>query len=137
VCGIAGYLGRRELSDEQVGVALETMRRRGPDNSAWRHWGLVGGRHLYLLNSRLSIIDINDRANQPIRSGDTWLTVNGELYNHVEFRTQLTSVGRRFSTEFDSEVLAAVVDQDGVSGLDRCEGMWALAAFGVSPSQRK
>ena len=129
MCGIAGYLGTRELSEEQVGAALETMRRRGPDNSAWRHWSLARGRHLYLLNSRLSIIDINDRANQPIRSGDTWLTVNGELYNYVELRARLASVGRRFSTESDSEVLAAVIDQDGVSGLDRCEGMWAFAAF--------
>ncbi len=135
MCGIAGYLGTRELSEEQVGVALETMRRRGPDNSAWRHWGLAGGRHLYLLNSRLSIIDINDRANQPIRSGDTWLTVNGELYNYVELRARLASVGRRFSTESDSEVIAAVIDQDGVSGLDRCEGMWALAAFRESSGE--
>lgn len=135
MCGIAGYLGTRELSEDQVGAALETMRRRGPDNSAWRHWGLVGGRHLYLLNSRLSIIDANERSNQPIRSGDTWLTVNGELYNYVELRSRLTSVGRRFSTESDSEVLAAVIDQDGVSGLDRCEGMWAFAAFRESTGE--
>ena len=135
MCGIAGYLGTRELSEEQVRTALGTMRRRGPDNSGWRHWHLAGGRHLYLLNSRLSIIDANERSNQPIRFGDTWLTVNGELYNYLELRARLTSLGRRFSTESDSEVLAAVIDHDGVSGLDRCEGMWAFAAFRESTGE--
>ena len=135
MCGIAGYVGFDQQSGDRLDAALGTMRRRGPDSGSWRHWSSVGGQHVYLAHSRLSIIDVDERANQPIRSGDTWIAVNGELYNYLELRTQLASEGRRFYTEADSEVLAAVMDEYGVSGLDCCEGMWAFAAFRESSGE--
>jgi len=135
MCGIAGYIGTRELSEGRVEAALGTMKRRGPDNSSWRHWHVARDRHVYLLHSRLAIIDIDDRANQPIRSGDIWLAVNGELYNYLELRSRLVDEGHRFVTDSDSEVLAAVIDRYGAPGLDRCEGMWAFAAFRESSGE--
>ena len=129
MCGIAGYVGNRNLSAERLDQALDTMRRRGPDSGSWKHWKMSSGRHLCLLHSRLSIIDLDHRADQPIRSGGTWLSFNGELYNYIEVGDRLRRSGVRFRTSSDSEVMAAVLDSEGAGGLDGCEGMWSFAAF--------
>jgi len=129
VCGIAGHVGNRNLPVERLDSALESMCRRGPDAASWKHWELSSGRHVCLLHSRLSIIDLARRADQPIRSGGTWLSFNGELYNYIEVGNRLKRSGTRLLTESDSEVLAAVLDSEGADGLDGCEGMWAFAAF--------
>jgi asparagine synthase (glutamine-hydrolysing) len=96
------------------------MRHRGPDHAAHRAFDLPSGRRVELLHTRLAIIDLDPRANQPYRSGDTWLAFNGELYNYVELGGGRTS---------DTEVLCALLDVEGTGALDRCEGMWAFAAF--------
>ena len=111
MCGIAGYVGNRNLSAERLDQALDTMRRRGPDSGSWKHWKMSSGRHLCLLHSRLSIIDLDHRADQPIRSGGTWLSFNGELYNYIEVGDRLRRSGVRFRTSSDSEVMAAVLAQ--------------------------
>jgi asparagine synthase (glutamine-hydrolysing) len=129
MCGIAGYFGSATLPTGRIEACLERMGRRGPDQNAWRHWQGPAGRHLFLLHSRLSIIDLDPRAGQPMRVGGTWLAVNGELYNYVELRAQLKLHGAAFETQSDSEVLAAMLDRHGVAGLDQCEGMWAFAAY--------
>ena len=80
-----------------------------------------------LLHSRLSIIDLDERANQPFRIGSHVLVYNGELYNYVELRQLLEQRGDPFRTESDTEVLLRTLIDLGPAGLDRCEGMWALA----------
>ena len=105
---------------------MACMRRRGPDHQEYRHWSTRTGRNVYLLHSRLSIIDLDPRANQPMRHGDSWIVQNGELYNYVELREELTRDGVVFKTKSDTEVLLAVIDRQGEKALDRCEGMWAF-----------
>jgi asparagine synthase (glutamine-hydrolysing) len=129
VCGIAGYAGPGRLAPERVARALALMRHRGPDDAAHRAFDLPTGRRVELLHTRLSIIDLDPRSNQPLRSGDTWLAYNGELYDYVEVRADLERRGHRFRTASDTEVLCAALDHDGAAALDRCEGMWAFAAF--------
>lgn len=105
------------------------MHRRGPDNAAWAHFRNGAGRNAYLLNARLDIIDLDERANQPFRVGSKTATYNGELYNYLELREELGRLGVRFSTQSDTEVLVAGLDRLGWRVLDRCEGMWALAVY--------
>jgi asparagine synthase (glutamine-hydrolysing) len=105
------------------------MGRRGPDHAAYRHWINSAGRHVGLLHTRLSIIDLDERANQPFTIGSKWIVYNGELYNYVELGEELTKQGVSFRTTSDTEVLLQGIDHFGWPVLDRCEGMWAFAVY--------
>jgi asparagine synthase (glutamine-hydrolysing) len=129
MCGIAGYIGTREISPDSLGACLGLMRRRGPDSAAYRHWRRDGGNNVYLLHSRLSIIDLDPRANQPFKAGSKWIVLNGELYNYLEVRRDLEARGCSFTTSSDTEVLGRALGEDGWAALDRCEGMWAFAVY--------
>ena len=108
---------------------LRLMHRRGPDSAASYRFTAPAGRQAVLLHTRLSIIDLEERANQPFRVGSQVLVYNGELYNYVELRRELEALGQRFQTESDTEVLLRTLVQFGPDGLDRCEGMWAFAVL--------
>ena len=105
------------------------MRRRGPDAAAAYHHALGDGHHVHLLHSRLSIIDLEERSNQPFRMASQVLVFNGELYNYVEVRERLRADGRQFDTTGDTEVLMACLIDGGWQDLDGCEGMWAFALY--------
>ncbi len=130
MCGIAGYVGRRTLAAERLEQCRSRMRRRGPDFDAVYHHSPGPGRQIYLLHSRLSIIDPSPRSNQPFRQGSRVLITNGELYNYLELRRELKPGERR--TEGDTEILSEVLEQLGWQGLDCCEGMWAFACYDES-----
>jgi asparagine synthase (glutamine-hydrolysing) len=129
MCGIAGYIGTHELMPERIEQCLTLMRRRGPDHAASRHWSKGPGHHIHLLHSRLCIIDLDERANQPFRVGDKWIVYNGELYNYLEVRAELAKTGQEFHTTSDTEVLLGAIDRLGWKVLDRCEGMWTFAVY--------
>lgn len=129
MCGIAGYVGTRQLDPGSLRVCLGLMHHRGPDAAGMRHWVTAGGRHIHFLHTRLQIIDLTDRSDQPFHAGATWLTYNGELYNYVELRKELRTAGDVFVTESDTEVLARALDRWGWRALDRAEGMWAFVAY--------
>jgi len=105
------------------------MRRRGPDFAAYRGWRNQSGHRTYLLHSRLNIIDLDKRSNQPFQVGAKWIAFNGELYNYVELRSDLAAQGYDFATTSDTEVLLRSIDHFGWQVLDRCEGMWAFAVY--------
>jgi len=129
MCGIAGYFGARQLTQDRVEACLRLMGRRGPDHAAYRHWINSAGRHVCLLHTRLSIIDLDDRANQPFTVGSKWIVYNGELYNYLEVREELAAPGVGFRTTSDTEVLLTAINHFGWPALDRCEGMWAFAVY--------
>jgi asparagine synthase (glutamine-hydrolysing) len=129
MCGIAGFFGLQRISESRVQNCLQLMRRRGPDDAAYRQWVNSVGKNVYLLHSRLDIIDLDDRSNQPFLVGSKWLTYNGELYNYVELRKVLEDCGRAFTTQSDTEVLLTAIDHFGLPALERCEGMWAFAVY--------
>lgn len=129
MCGIAGYIGSREIPEDRLNACLPLMRRRGPDHAAHRHWVNPSGRHVYLAHSRLSIIDLDPRSNQPFQVDRKAMVLNGELYNYVELKKDLESRSVRFTTSSDTEVLLRAIDRDGWSVLNRCEGMWAFALY--------
>jgi asparagine synthase (glutamine-hydrolysing) len=114
---------------ERTEQCLALMRRRGPDHAACRHWSKGPAHHVHLLHSRLCIIDLDERANQPFRVGDKWTVYNGELYNYLEVRAELAKAGQEFHTTSDTEVLLGAIERFGWEALDRCEGMWAFAVY--------
>ena len=129
MCGIAGYFGSDPPPAERVERCLHLMRRRGPDAAASYRFTNSIGRQAVLLHTRLSIIDLDERANQPFRVGSQVLAYNGELYTSVELRRDVVAAGQKYQPERDTEVLLKTLIQFGIAGLDRCEGMWAFALF--------
>lgn len=129
MCGIAGYIGKNPPGDVAVDRCLSTMTRRGPDGcGVYRHHN-GKGQHVCLLHSRLSIIDLDDRASQPMKRWGEVLIFNGELYNYLELKEGLVSRGERFKTRSDTEVTLASLSTFGLSALDSMEGMWAFAWY--------
>ena len=129
MCGIAGYAGSGRLDPERVARTFELMRHRGPDNSAHEAFDAPGGRRVELLHTRLNIIDLDPRADQPMRRGGRWIAYNGELYNYVEVRERLLAAGVELSTESDTEVMVSAIATFGWEALDGFEGMWAFASY--------
>ena len=130
MCGIAGYIGSLDIGSDNIRQCLDAMQHRGPDNAAYKKWVLPRGENrVCLLHTRLSIIDLDPRANQPLNAGKKWLVMNGELYNFPEIKKTLELKGRTFSTTGDCEVLVQALEVFGYPVLDACEGMWAFAVY--------
>ena len=125
MCGIAGSIGVAPGAAE-VRATLAAMRRRGPDASGVHH-DQLGPHAVSLLHTRLSILDLDSRSDQPFVDGDLVLVFNGELYNYIELRADLEALGHRFRTRSDTEVVLRACRQYGEAAFDRFEGMWALA----------
>jgi len=132
MCGIAGYFGPHHIHQHNIQTCLELMNRRGPDFAASKQWTNTSRNNILLLHSRLSIIDLDPRANQPFNINKKWMIQNGELYNYLERREELTDQGLIFKTTSDTEVLLQAIDHFGWDVLDRCEGMWAFAVYDES-----
>jgi asparagine synthase (glutamine-hydrolysing) len=131
MCGIAGIYAYRCAADGVDRAELTRIRdhmaARGPDGSgAWfSQNGCIGLGH-----RRLSIIDLSDRAAQPMESADGKLVVtfNGEIYNYQALRTDLEAEGRVFRTQSDTEVLLHLYAVKGAAMVDDLRGMFA---FGI------
>jgi asparagine synthase (glutamine-hydrolysing) len=130
MCGIAGYIGGDPPDDGRLETCLGLMGRRGPDASGTYRHDPYPGWSVRLLHSRLSIIDLAERATQPIGHQGKWLITNGEIYNYLEVKAALEQRGEvNFTTKGDSEVLLRVLCRDGVEGLDQVEGMFAFGFY--------
>ena len=128
MCGIAGYIGKAPIDRARIDNTLGLMRNRGPDNRdyiAFRD----GDINVFLLHSRLSIIDLDPRSNQPFTIGDCTIVFNGEIYNYIELRQQLEKEGITFKTESDTEVLLQSYIRHGEECVKNFEGMWSFAIY--------
>jgi asparagine synthase (glutamine-hydrolysing) len=77
---------------------------------------------------RLSILDVSPAGHQPMMSADGAYVVvfNGEIYNFLELRSELQSLGWQFTSTGDTEVLLAAYRQWGSDCVSRFNGMWAF-----------
>jgi asparagine synthase (glutamine-hydrolysing) len=126
MCGIAGYFGINIISADRLERCKQLMERRGPDGNGYLYKKVGKNRHAQLLHSRLRILDLDERSNQPFLTDDDCLTFNGEIYNYLELRDEFQKSGELFRTDGDTEVLAKVLQKFGIEGLNLCEGMWAF-----------
>jgi asparagine synthase (glutamine-hydrolysing) len=127
MCGIAGVidpkLGREE-GEALLGRMLRSIRHRGPDySSSWVEMPVLLG------HNRLSIIDLSDRANQPMVYDGLVIVYNGEVYNYLEIKQELEERGYEFNTTSDTEVILAAYREWGADCVKRFVGMWAFAIW--------
>src|SRR6202167_2394752 len=132
MCGINGIVAYHSASrapeEAELLATRDAMRARGPDGAgAW--WS--ADRHCGLGHRRLSIIDLSDRASQPMTSSDGRFVVvfNGEIYNYPQLRTELEDDGARFRTTSDTEALLHLYARHGAEMVHRLRGMFAFAIW--------
>jgi asparagine synthase (glutamine-hydrolysing) len=128
MCGLAG-IAAQDLSAAQVasvGAMTAALSHRGPDSSGVKALG-----NCVLGNTRLAILDLSERGQQPMPNcdGSSWITYNGECYNASELREWLRSRGRKFHSATDTEVVLQLYDELGDACVERLRGMFAFAIW--------
>ena len=129
-CGLVGAmaLGNNEnqtlLKQVNFQRMVDSMRHRGPEaQGIWKN-----GR-VYLGHTRLSILDLSERGNQPMTRDHLTIVSNGEVYNFKDIRTQLEQEGFTFTSSTDTEVILRAYQQWGVEALHKFNGMFAIAIW--------
>ncbi len=128
MCGISGIINfnNQLVDEEELNSMLATMKHRGPDDQ-----GIFIDENYGLGFVRLSIIDLTKLGHQPMHSPDNRYTVifNGEIFNYKELKKELISLGVKFTTQTDTEVLLQAYINWGKDCLHRLNGMWAFAIY--------
>lgn len=128
MCGIGGELRFDDTfaSPEKLQVMMDSLAPRGPDAAGLFTQGRVGFGH-----RRLKVIDLSEKAQQPMVDSVLGLTLvfNGCLYNHRDLRRELETLGYRFFSEGDTEVLLKAWHAWGEQALPRLNGMFAFAVL--------
>lgn len=124
MCGICGIYGAQDRA--LINRMLSLLKHRGPDDE-----GIYTDINISLGHARLSIIDLTERARQPMSNedGNVWLSVNGEIYNFMELRAELEKKGHSFYSSSDSEAIIHTYEECGLNFLDKLRGMFALALY--------
>ena len=129
MCGIAGYINKSNKyrpDRNLVKKMTDRMIHRGPDAE-----GQWTDEHVALGHRRLSIIDLDAKSNQPLFShdGKYAITFNGEIYNYIELKQELSDRGAIFQTNCDTEVIIEAYRAYGVNCINRFNGMWSFALY--------
>ncbi len=158
MCGITALYepGAPDWLDQVARRMTQLVRHRGPDSEGFAFArpageafelfsvitqesppGVTGsvtppaGCTLALGHRRLAILDLSAAGHQPMSDpdGNSWITFNGEIYNHLELRRELVAAGHRFHTASDTEVILAAWREWGERCLERFNGMFAFVLF--------
>lgn len=127
MCGIYGTT--KKYTAEVLNRKVERFAFRGPDHSGMKTY--AGEKYdLVLAHNRLAIIDLNERANQPMEyaDGNIVVVLNGEIYNYQQLKAQYFA-DKKFKTESDTEVLCALYERFGKDCLRHINGDFAFVIY--------
>ncbi|HAP39767.1 MAG TPA: asparagine synthase (glutamine-hydrolyzing) [Nitrospira sp.] len=128
MCGIAVTIGLngRMIERSAVERMADSLFHRGPDDS-----GIYLDASVGMGFRRLSILDLSEAGHQPMVTADQQyvLVFNGEIFNYVELRAELITLGYEFRSSGDSEVLLAAYREWGRECLAKLNGMWAFVIY--------
>ena len=142
MCGIAGILNFRinnsednnSLLKQRVQLMNNALHHRGPDGEGI--WINEDG-SVALGDRRLSIIDLSNAGHQPMHFSDNnegnspryTIVHNGEIYNYIELKEELSKHGYTFRSQTDTEVIIAAYDFWKDLCVDYFDGMFAFAIW--------
>jgi asparagine synthase (glutamine-hydrolysing) len=159
MCGITGVVDfKNKLAARHLGAMTHAVHHRGPDDEGYACFRFGNPEahtargadtpaelaNLPLLETlaemscdvalghrRLSILDLSPAGHNPLPNADCtlWLTYNGEIYNYLELRAELSQKGHTFRTATDTEVLLAAYQEWGTDCLSHFNGMYAIAIW--------
>ena len=124
MCGINGHLSFNNNPDISLVQKMNNiLEHRGPDaNAVWYDERIALG------HTRLSIIDLSEKSNQPFVKNNFVIVFNGEIYNYKELKSsQLKEV--EFITDSDTEVVLELWKKFGLSCLEMLRGMFAFTIY--------
>lgn len=125
MCRITGIFSPGQYINKDLVIKMrDTMIHGGPDAGGLWIEGPIGFGH-----RRLSIIDLEERANQPFHWRHYVIVYNGEVYNYQEIRLELQALGYTFTTQSDTEVLMASFHEWGIDAPTKFHGMFAFALW--------
>lgn len=129
MCGFAGYIDFNKKSTNAILIKMnDVIQHRGPDAVDYfeeqTETYIIGLGH-----RRLSIIDLNESANQPMFFNNMVIVFNGEIYNYKEIRLELEALGRTFATQSDTEVILQSFDQWGDDSVYKFIGMFSILIY--------
>jgi asparagine synthase (glutamine-hydrolysing) len=132
MCGFGGIIGIKQISLNEIKNIAKQVNFRGPDytgakiyNSMFeesQEYGVIG-----VFHNRLSIIDLDERSNQPFEDEKNILLFNGEIYNYIHIKNELKLFGINFKTRSDTEVLFMALKYWGAAAIPKLNGMFAFA----------
>ncbi|MCF7928117.1 MAG: asparagine synthase (glutamine-hydrolyzing) [Spirochaetales bacterium] len=125
MCGIWGSVSSNKLQQQTAEQVKQVLNHRGPDAWGFRSYS-AGSSVLNLVHTRLSILDTSDKGAQPFEDGELVVVYNGEVYNFLELREELSSLGHSFRSNSDTEVLLKAYRQYGIGFVERLEGMFSF-----------
>ncbi len=128
MCGICGELrfDRRQPERQRIERMKEKLQKRGPDSDGAYVKAPVAFGH-----QRLAIIDLSDRAAQPMldEAAGVALVFNGTIYNYPDLRKQLQALGHSFKSSGDTEVILRAYIEWGEGCVEKLQGMFAFAIW--------
>ena len=124
MCGILFARNLPSLTYDRFSAALSKQAWRGPDHNSVK----VLNPSTFIGHVRLSILDITERSDQPLVSscGRYIIAFNGEIYNHLEIRTQLDL---RCRTSSDTETIITGFAKIGINIFEMLDGMFAIVIY--------
>lgn len=159
MCGINGIITAKADLKNKIIKANKILHHRGPDDEGFTFINISTDKYLrysgedsvkeikelyplllhhssadeevVLAHRRLSIIDlsINGHCPMTVNNGRLWITYNGEIYNYIELKQELKSLGHTFTGNSDTEVILHSYLEWGKDCLNKFNGMWAFAIW--------
>lgn len=128
MCGFVGIVSQNEIEKENLIKMRDSILHRGPDSSGVF---ISPNNRIGMGFRRLSIIDLSEAGSQPMTEQANNLTIvfNGEVYNYKLIREELLSLGYRFKSHSDSEVVLYAFKHWGINSLEKFQGMFAFAIW--------
>ncbi len=129
MCRIAGIISNQLKAEEireKVNIMCHALEHGGPDDQ-----GLYCNEAASLVfgHRRLSIIDLSQNGHQPMADVQqkVWITFNGEIYNYLTLKEQLLSLGAKFNSNTDTEVIIQAYLHWGMASFSKLRGIFAFA----------
>jgi len=131
VCGIAGFYGTRKFCESEESQIIESLSHRGPDGAGKKRIDLSLERSLNLFFCRLSILDLDDRAMQPMSFEHLTILLNGEIYNYKELKRVIEEKcgPQVWLTTGDTEVALKYLAFFGLEAVKDFDGMFAISLW--------
>ena len=131
MCGITGFVNKKDNKDKIIKKMADKIAHRGPDGE-----GYYINDNVALAHRRLSIIDLST-GSQPMFNANKDLVIvfNGEIYNYLEIKDELKKDGYKFLNKSDTEVIVNGYKKWGKKVVDHLRGMYAFAIYDIEKDE--
>ena len=133
MCGFFQVVQRDKPIDKKIFLnSLDSMKHRGPDASGYKFTQTKSYANDIFMgfgHQRLSILDLDERSNQPFVENENILLFNGEIYNYQAIKSEYQKQSIAYHTNSDTEVVAKSFSMQKFEDIHKFNGMWSLSFY--------